>query len=267
MNFKFAHPCIKWVGSKRNQNQTIIPILIENLQPLYIEPFIGGASVLINLLKECVLQNISGVEFRCFDIMPILIQMYNEIKNDPNELMLKLDQYQNKNDKENYYMIREQYNRNPTVEAFIYLNKTSFRGIYQIGKNGEYNTSYGSERYKTIYIPENIITLSYLFNKFDVQFECADYRDVLRNVNYGLVYLDPPFYETVHKYYQKNFDTHEYIRILNKIKQNSKIKLVHSNSLMFEEIYETDENKLLLHSRNRINRIDAGKTRYEVLYF
>ena len=53
INIRFLYPCIKWIGSKSLQNKIIIPKILQSLQknPVYLEPFVGGGSVIIELLK------------------------------------------------------------------------------------------------------------------------------------------------------------------------------------------------------------------------
>ena len=73
---------IKWVGGKRKQLQFIIPKILTKLKNSnnYFEPFVGGGSVIIELLKQCWMNKIFHPSFFCYDINPILISMFNEIK-------------------------------------------------------------------------------------------------------------------------------------------------------------------------------------------
>ena len=63
------------------------------------------------------------VSFFCYDINPILISMFKEIKINPQQLIEKLKQYNNKKDENSYYLIRQEYNQKPSDDKFIYLNK------------------------------------------------------------------------------------------------------------------------------------------------
>ena len=125
---------IKWGGGKRNQLQFIIPKILSKLKNSnhYFKPFVGGGSVIIELLKQCWMHKVYHVSFFCYDINPILISMFIAIKNNPQQLIEKLKQYNNKNDENSYYLIRQEYNQNLSVEKFIYLNKTGFRGLYSV---------------------------------------------------------------------------------------------------------------------------------------
>ena len=44
-------PCIKWSGSKRSQSDQIISKMPRSIDTYY-EPFLGGGSILINVLTS-----------------------------------------------------------------------------------------------------------------------------------------------------------------------------------------------------------------------
>ena len=69
---------------------------------VYIEPFVGGGSIITELLKQCYLNKLKDITFICSDINTILFDMYNMIKNTPHELINKLDHYVNKNNEQDY---------------------------------------------------------------------------------------------------------------------------------------------------------------------
>ena len=95
---------IKWIGGKRLQLQYIIPKILARLKCSnhYIEPFVGGGSVIIELLNQCSINNIKHNSFFCSDVNPILIAMFNETMNEPYQLIQKLKQYDNMKDETNY---------------------------------------------------------------------------------------------------------------------------------------------------------------------
>jgi len=74
------------------QTKIIIPKILQNLQQkkVFIEPFVGGGAIIIELLKQCYLNNINNVTFYCSDINNIIIEMYNQIKNNPKKLIENL---------------------------------------------------------------------------------------------------------------------------------------------------------------------------------
>ena len=82
---------IKWSGSKRSQVNEILKYFPKEIDTYY-EPFCGGASVLRGLLDS----NIKVNSYVCSDISKPLIDLWNEIKNNPKELC---DYYENEREK------------------------------------------------------------------------------------------------------------------------------------------------------------------------
>ena len=98
-------PVIKWSGSKRSQSAQIKAYLPDKFNRYY-EPFVGGGSMLYA---------INPTDAACGDICAPLIDLWNEIKNNPIALSeayrvrwtrLQTEGYQA------YYEIREDFNRN-----------------------------------------------------------------------------------------------------------------------------------------------------------
>ncbi len=84
------NPIIKWSGSKRSQVDEIIryfPRIIDT----YYEPFVGGGSVLYQLLSK---RHVNHVV--CSDINPDLISLWNLIKTSPEALMKHYEELWNK---------------------------------------------------------------------------------------------------------------------------------------------------------------------------
>ena len=103
-------PVIKWSGSKRSQSEEIINRIPNKEYDTYYEPFCGGCSVLFQLLH-------SGIKFQhyiCSDKNKGLIDVWNEIKNNPNEVIKQYKIMWNElnidNDKE-----RKKQRRSPQV--------------------------------------------------------------------------------------------------------------------------------------------------------
>ena len=104
-------PFVKWAGGKGSllaQLNTYYPNELKNGNiERYVEPFVGGGAVLID-----VLQNFEVNEVFAFDINQELINSYNVIKNNVNELINKLknmeDEYialEQEERKKYYYII------------------------------------------------------------------------------------------------------------------------------------------------------------------
>ena len=65
-------PIIKWSGSKRSQSEEIIKRFPKEIKTYY-EPFVGGGSVLFQLLNS----NVKVDKYICSDINKELIDIWN----------------------------------------------------------------------------------------------------------------------------------------------------------------------------------------------
>lgn len=200
-------PFVKWAGGKGNlipQLNNFYPYELKNgIIERYIEPFVGGGAVLIDILQKYEIQ-----EVYAFDINIDLINSYNVIKNNVEELITNLKQLETEylglgqEERKNYfYNIRDEYN-NYELEKneqnvqraaqFIYLNRTCFNGLYRVNKNGKFNVPVGSYKNPTICDEENLRQLSQLIR--NVQFQYGDYSRSIEYVTENtFVYFDPPY--------------------------------------------------------------------------
>ena len=200
-------PFVKWAGGKGSlipQLNNFYPYELKNgIIERYIEPFVGGGAVLIDILQKYDVQ-----EAYAFDINIDLINSYNVIKNNVEDLITNLKQMETEylqleqEERKNYfYNKREEYN-NYTLEEnehniqraaqFIYLNRTCFNGLYRVNKAGKFNVPMGSHKNPTICDEENLRNLSKLIQ--NVKFQYGDYRRSMEYVTENtFVYFDPPY--------------------------------------------------------------------------
>lgn len=205
-------PFLRWAGGKTwllKDIHTYLPTKFNN----YYEPFIGGGSVYIHLKSIQKIQNKAFLSDQNCD----LINAYNVIKNEPKYLIELLKEF--KNEKDFYYYIREQKftNNNQKAAQFIFLNRTSFNGIYRVNLKGVYNVPFGFKAYKTLFDFDNLMKLSQMFQ--NTCFNACDFENILEDVKKNdLVFLDPP-YTVAHenngfiKYNQKIFAWEDQVRL------------------------------------------------------
>lgn len=198
---------IKWTGSKTSQSKAIVDLFPKNIHTYY-EPFIGGGSVLFEVLERCETNQISVQHFCCSDKNPDLINIYNIIKNNPNTLLSVYkecwDELYNSNDKELvYYKYRDKYN-NITLPTeyraclFYWILRTCFNGLIRYNKEGKFNTAFHHNRngMNPIKVENLIMKYNNLFNKYNVIFSNIEYNNCIPLTNDDVVYLDPPYANT-----------------------------------------------------------------------
>ncbi len=167
-----------------NQIEKYLPNNFNN----YFEPFIGGASIYLFLKSRGIIRNGSFLSDSNHD----LINAHTTIRDQPIELLKLLSKY--KNEEDFYYKIRDS---NPSsnlrkAARFIYLNRTSFNGIYRENLKGDYNVPFGYRNLKVLFEKDNILNVSSLIQNSELL--SCDFEEVLDRINrHDLVFLDPPY--------------------------------------------------------------------------
>jgi DNA adenine methylase len=175
-------PILRWAGGKTWMIDRINNFLPKEFNT-YHEPFLGGASVFLNI--EC-----NGLSY-ISDSNPELICFYNQVKYNLKNLILRLKEF--KNTEKEYYKIRSSKPSSnlETAARFYYLNRMCFNGLYRVNQAGFYNVPYG---YRDI----TLIDL-HCFEIMHDQLQksvitCCDFEDALATVKRGdFVFLDPPY--------------------------------------------------------------------------
>eukprot|EP00798_Chlamydomonas_sp_ICE-L_P019713 gene19713-26404_t len=163
--------------------QNHIPEAVEG----YFEPFLGGGSILLNVLKlaNAGSLNLSGPVV-VNDSNTALINAFRTIKNNVEELVPYLAELFSNCTEEAFYQARTLFNLckdSNTIQSaglFVYLNRTCFRGLYRESMSGAYNVPYGN--YKNPSFDARLLReLSVTFHTWDVLFENMDFKDFLSN--------------------------------------------------------------------------------------
>ncbi len=209
-------PVVKWVGGKRQLLDDFTPLFPRHVTS-YCEPFLGGGAVLFKLQPDIAYVN---------DINPELIQMYEVIRDNVDELIIALGEHPNEED--HFYNVRDwdrdrkQYRQLTKVQRaarIIYLNKTCYNGLFRVNNAGEFNTPFGHYKNPNIVNAPTLKAVSAYFQKAQLTFRSVDYAEVLTHVaKETFVYLDPP-YDPVSDtanftgYAKGGFDRSEQIRL------------------------------------------------------
>ena len=264
---KTIKPFVKWAGGKNSlipQITKYYPYELKNgAIERYIEPFVGGGAVLIDILQKYEVK-----EAYAFDINIDLINCYNVIKNNVEKLIVELDKKEKEflvlkdEERQNYfYDVRTEYNSYKLKDKldvkraaeFIFLNRTCFNGLYRVNKDGKFNVPCGKYKNPTICDSSNLRNLSKLIQ--NVVFQYGDYKKSEQYVNDNtFVYFDPPYRplsvtsgftsytkEDFNDDNQKELANYFYKLDLKNAKlmlSNSNPKNVNENDNFFENIYK-----------------------------
>lgn len=211
MNKELKHkvePFLRWAGGKKWLIKHLDKLLPKDGFNRYFEPFLGGGSIFLAINP----QNKSFLS----DLNEELIQTYSTLRKSPELIIKILEQFENT--KEFYYKIREEQFEDPIHKAarFIYLNQTSFNGIYRVNLKGKYNVPYGF-RTKNFLEKDKLIAVSKKLKNTTLSH--GDFSKIKSKVREkDLIFLDPP-YTVSHnnngfiKYNQKIFSLNDQERL------------------------------------------------------
>ncbi len=176
---------LKWAGGKSRILEDVLATFPPNITS-YAEPFLGSATVALNVTAEHKLLN---------DFNQDLINTHRIISSFPKQILLTLVRLFALGRKP-YYEIRSKFNSSnltliDSAASFIYLNRHGFNGMCRYNKAGTFNIPVGKG--KTIYLPENEIN-SFVENLGKHELCNLDFEEFCSVIpNNSVVYCDPPY--------------------------------------------------------------------------
>lgn len=205
-------PVIKWSGSKRTQAARIKSFFPDSFGTYY-EPFIGGGSMLYA---------ISPMKGICGDICKPLIDLWKEIRDNPEDLANSYSLRWKRLQEEGYtayYKLRDDFNAKKSPYDLMFLSRTCVNGLIRFNDKGEFNNSlhYSRPGIKPERLKEIILDWSKHIQ--GSEFIAADYTVTTESAKTGdIVYLDPPYFHTKGRYFgTMDFDRFfEYLDDLNR---------------------------------------------------
>ena len=191
---KLPHP-IPYQGSKRNIADKILRYFPDKIHRL-VEPFAGSAAISIASAYY-----FKANKFILNDINQPLISLWNEIINNPNQIIKKYYDIWNGqagNVDDYYYDIRKMFNETKQPEYLLFLLAKCVKAAVRYNTMGDFNQSPDKRRLgrNPQAMREDILRVSHLF-KNRVELFSTDYSSILDTVTeYDLIYLDPPYQGT-----------------------------------------------------------------------
>lgn len=261
-------PIIKWAGGKRQ----LLPDIKERM-PIefntYFEPFAGGLAVFLSVEPKKAVIN---------DLNYELYNMYKVVKNDAESVINALNIHAIHDTKDYYLSIRE-LDRNGKLEKttdvdraarFIYLNKTSFNGLWRVNKNNQNNVPYANHKNKYKVDESAIRELHRYLNIVDVTILNEDYYSAISSaVKDDFVYFDPPYIpanntSNFSSYTATGFNWEDHVRLRDVFVELTKkgVKVMYSNAdvdLVRELFSSVDSAKIYSVKANRMINSNAKK--------
>lgn len=262
-----CEPILRWAGGKRWLVPWIAGHREVHTASNFVEPFVGGGSVFFRLAN--------GRPSVLADANSDLIQAYATVRTSPSEVSKALDAMQNTH--EEYYKVRASRGADPIERAarFIYLNHTSFNGIYRVNQRGEYNVPYGNRANPKMPTKEHLESAAAALA--ESQIRCQDFEETLEPIGEGwFAFIDPP-YTTAHnkngfiKYNQRLFTIDDQRRLAKSITEfaarGGKYVLSNAAHESILEIFEALGEPETVERKSTISGKSTGRQRVEEFVF
>lgn len=196
-------PFIKWAGGKTRLLPKLLPHLPATFDDYY-EPFLGGGAMFF-----AARHRMSGTA-HLHDLNEELINAWVAIRDCPSALQAELDTLKEQDSEEFYYSMRTRQPVEPLERAarFIYLNQTSWNGLWRVNRWGAFNVPWGRRPFRGL--DDDVVAVLEAVLK-DAVITVEDFRTTLTRPQAGdFVYLDPPYLpisdtSKFHLYTEKRF--------------------------------------------------------------
>lgn len=239
-------PFTKWTGGKR-QLLPIIKSLMPNQFNTYYEPFVGGGALFFDLVRERAVIN---------DFNAALINCYQQIKDNPEQVIASLLEHAEKNSKD-YYLELRSFDRDHRLDELslpeqaarvLYMLRVNFNGLYRVNAKNQFNVPYGRYKNPKIVDQQLIMTVSNYLNTANVTILNGDFEQAVEGAQTGdFVYFDPPYIplsetSAFTSYTHEGFSYEDQVRLRDTVRElhdkGVYVMLSNSSSPLVAELYE-----------------------------
>lgn len=247
LNSKQAlRPFTKWTGGKR-QLLSVIKSLMPESYNRYFEPFVGGGALFFELAPKDAIIN---------DFNSELINCYQQIKDNPSELIKSLSKHKESNSKEYYLNLRsadrdsriEKMNNVERAARIMYMLRVNFNGLYRVNSKNQFNVPYGRYKNPQIVDSDLIVSISQYLNENTIHILNGDFEEAVKDVGAGdFVYFDPPYIplsetSSFTSYTHEGFSYEDQVRLRDTFKKldekGAYVMLSNSSSPLVGELYK-----------------------------
>jgi DNA adenine methylase len=190
-----AGPPFKWLGGKRkllSELESRLPATFGH----YHEPFVGGGALFWRL---AALRRLHKDRVSLSDTCVPLVRTFRALKSNAGKVIELLGRMPIT--KTHFMAIRsisktdrDELRDEELAAWFIYLNKTSFNGLFRVNKADVFNTPWGSYKNPTTCNAELLQACGAVLRRLNVSVTDRPFEDVLHYAQKGdLIYFDPPY--------------------------------------------------------------------------
>jgi DNA adenine methylase len=184
-----AKPLLRWIGGK----QRLVTRLARFAPPeamdsrTYFEPFLGGASLCLNLQPTNAVVGDENVD---------LIGLYRSVVASPKRLAGIVSTIGPLRSEKTYFAARNEYQTSPPslrkAALFLLLNRACFNGVWRVSRAGKFNVPYGRLREQHVPSVNHLLAVAQVLR--NAELVAGDFEESLRGASRGdFCYLDPPY--------------------------------------------------------------------------
>jgi DNA adenine methylase len=248
-------PFLKWPGGKRwfiSRYSSLLPTRFNT----YFEPFLGAGSVFFHLKPPYAVLG---------DVNADVVDLYRAVAWRRISFEIRLQEHQERHGKRYYYDVRRQVPQALVERAArtLYLNRTSFNGMYRVNQAGEFNVPKGVKT-KVVMDTDDFVAAAKLLRSAKIR--VSDFEPLIDEASArDLVFADPP-YVVGHnnngfvKYNEKLFKWDDQIRLANALNRarKRKVKIVATNAAHadVEQLYK--KRGFFIHQVERYSSISGS---------
>lgn len=238
-------PFTKWTGGKRKLLPELLRLAPKNYNTYY-EPFIGGGALFFELAPQEAVINDFNAE---------LVNAYQQIKDQPEQIINFLAKHQEHNSKDYYLDLRsadrdgrlEKMSKSERAARLLYMLRVNFNGLYRVNSKNQFNVPYGRYKNPKILDEELLRAVSNYLNFADITILSGDFEKAISTVQArDFVYFDPPYIPLTEtssftSYTHEGFSYDDQVRLRNTFKlldeRGAYVMLSNSSSPLVEELY------------------------------
>lgn len=255
---------LKWAGGKTRYAATLVSLAPE-FTGSYREPFLGSGAVFFELGPQAAFLSDANEE---------LVVCFRTVASNPEEVMRRLDEMPNS--PEFFASVRQQ--RPDELDALdraarvIYLNKTSFRGLWRVNRRNEFNTPYGAYD-RPYYNRQILLAASKVLSNatidtydFEMALDAAEPHD--------WVYCDPPYvplggWADFKRYTAGQFGEEDHARLRDAMRRAASrgvfVTMTNSDTPLVHDLFSEDFRIFRLATRRDINLKGSSRSSWDLV--
>jgi DNA adenine methylase len=243
---------LKWAGGKTRYASTLVR-LAPDFTGSYREPFLGSGAVFFELKPQSAVLSDANEE---------LVVCFRAVAAAPESVMARLDEMPNT--PEYFAGVRRQHPRDLSdldrAARVVYLNKTSFRGLWRVNRRNEFNTPYGAYD-RPYYNRSTLLRAAKALTGVDIRL--ADFEQAVDEAEMGdWVYCDPPYvplggWADFKRYTPGQFGEDDHVRLFEAMRRAAGrgvfVAMTNSNTPFVRDLFGSDFRIFRLATRRDIN--------------